>query len=248
MKLGVVIMARMGSSRLPGKVLKEVAGRSLLALLVERARRARGVDEVIVATSVEPSDDIIASRAPAMGASVFRGSEEDAFDRLLGAVEAHNLDFVVRVTGDCPLIDPGTIEAVGRMVQTGAYDYVTTDFVPQYPNGMGCEGYLRATIEKMHKASRRMDSDLTWLLARDPNMNFRIGQIEGSRWGDISRYRLTVDTPEDLDLVTRIITALAPTKRDFTLDDIVDLLHQHPDWATINAHVPQKSGPHRRTA
>ena len=248
MTIGCVVMARMGSSRLPGKVLKPVGGQPLLDLLVSRLRRVARLDHVILATSTDDRDTVIADRGLHLGIPVFRGSEDDTMDRFLGAVRAFKLDHVVRVTGDCPLIDPATVSHVVDRVATGAYDYVSTDLTPQYPNGMGCEGYLRQTLERMHQASRGMDTDQSWMLARDPAMGFRRGQIAASRWGDLSSYRLTVDTAEDLELITKIVEALMPHTPEFTLDDIVTLLRQNPDWVTINAHVLQKTGPHRRSA
>jgi spore coat polysaccharide biosynthesis protein SpsF len=248
MTVGIIIMARMGSSRLPGKVLKTAAGVPLLDLLVHRLRRVSNADTVVLATSVEARDDVVAERGSALGIPVFRGSENDTMDRFLSAIRAFDLSYIIRVTGDCPMIDPATVGEVVQLLTRERFDYVSTDLTLQYPNGMGCEGYTRRTIERMHAASRGMDTDQSWMLARDPAMNFRRGQIAASPLGDLSSYRLTVDTQEDFDLVSRIIETLAPKNYAFTLDDIVALLRENPEWVRINAHVAQKTGPHRRIA
>lgn len=237
----------MGSSRLPGKVLKEVCGRPLLDILVERVRRARRLDTVVIATSVERQDDAIADRGGPLGVAVFRGSEDDTMDRFLEAARWCGLDVAVRVTGDAPLIDPATIDAVVDTLVRGGFDYVSTDLVPQYPNGMGCDACTRTALERLHAASRGRDPDESWMLTRDPAIGLRCGLAPASRWGDLSRYRLTVDTPEDLDVVSRVAAELMPAKAAFDLDDIVTVLRQHEDWTHINAHVVQKTGPHRRS-
>lgn len=248
MKVGTIVVARMGSSRLPGKVLKQVEGRSLLDILLGRARRARRSDVLLVATSDTRVDDPIVAEAERLEVPTFRGSESDTMDRFYGATCAFGLDIAVRVTGDCPLVDPTTIDLVIETALRGDCDYVSTDLVPQYPNGMGCDAYTRAALERLHEASRDLDADQAWMLTRDPSIGLQCGLAPGSRWGDLSRYRLTVDTPQDFDLVGRVLSALLPGRPDFGLDDVVTLLERHPGWLVINAGVVQKTGPHKGTA
>jgi spore coat polysaccharide biosynthesis protein SpsF len=248
MRIGAVVMARMGSTRLPGKVLKDVAGKPLLGYLIDRLRRARRLDTVILATSDSAADNPIAAYGASLRVPVFRGSESDTVDRLLRAAEANSVELVIRVTGDCPLIDPSTVDQVAEKLIHGNYDYVSTDLTLQYPNGMGCEGFTRLAIARLHEASRGLDGDECWKLLRDPAMDFRSAQIAASPLGDLSRYRLTVDTAEDFELVSRIIRTLVPEKSEFSLEDIVALLRKNPSWTDINAHVLQRTGPHRRIA
>lgn len=247
MKVGAIIVARMGSSRLPGKVLKHVGGRSLLDVLIGQVRRARKLDEILVATSDTAIDDPIADEAKRLNVPVFRGREDDTMDRFYGAALASGLDLAVRVTGDCPLIDPATIDLVVDTALSHDFDYVSSDLVPQYPNGMGCDAYTRQALQRLHTASRGMDFDKAWMLTRDPAIALRCGLAPASRRGDLSRYRLTVDTPEDFELVSRVLTELFAANRDFGLDDVMGVMERRPDWQAINATIVQKTGPHRRT-
>ena len=183
MKVGVIIVARMGSSRLPGKILKQVTGRSLLDILIGQLRRARRPSVMLVATSDSYIDDPVAAEAKRLNVPVFRGSENDTMDRFYGAASAFGLDLAVRITGDCPLIDPATVDLVIDTALSGDFDYVSTDLVPQYPNGMGCDAYTKEALERLHLASRACDVDQAWMLTRDPAMGLCCGLAPGPHSG-----------------------------------------------------------------
>jgi spore coat polysaccharide biosynthesis protein SpsF len=243
----VIVMARMGSSRLPGKTLMTVAGEPLLQHLLHRLRRVQLAERIVVATSSEPQDDSIAAICDRIGVSVFRGSEIDTMDRFCCAAKAFNADIAVRVTADCPLIDPATVDLVIETIKNGGYDYVSTDLVPQYPNGMGCDAYSSTALVRLHEASRTVEAEQRWMLSRDSNIGLRCGSTPAPHFGDLSGYRVTVDTLQDLALVSKIVSAL-PDKYGYGLDDVITVLHCHPEWTKINAAVVQKTGPHRQRA
>lgn len=244
MTTAVVVMARMGSTRLPGKVLKEVLGRPLLAFLLERLKRAKRPERLVVATSMRDVDTPIVELAAREHVATFRGSEHDTVERLYLAARERSADPVIRVTADCPMIDPDTVDEVAEKIAGGAYDYVVTDGIPpRYPNGMGCEAFRASALERFYRGTRECDPEAAWESIRDPAFGFRVGVLPGPS-PSLGHHRWTVDTAEDLDLVSRVIETLYPAKPAFGLHDIAALLNAHPEWVAINAEVRQRTGPH----
>jgi len=243
----LIVMARMGSSRLPGKTLAPVGGRPMLGYLLDRLKRVRRAKRLVVATSHKTQDDPIVSFCEAEGVGVFRGDELDTFDRFKGAADAFGADIAVRVTGDCPLLDPATVDLVIDAIVAEKCDYVSTDLVPQYPNGMGCDAYARRAVEKIHIASRGGDPERSWMFTRESGLGLACASAPASRLGNLSAYRVTVDTPEDLMLVSKIVGAF-PAGAPIGLEEIVALLDANPDWRQINGAVRQKTGPHSLSA
>lgn len=237
----MVIQARMGATRLPGKPLKIVMGRPLLSYLIERVKRSKSVDQIVVATTLNPKDDEIFNYCKTLGIPCIRGSENDVLDRYLQAARAYNGDVIVRITADCPLIDPAVIdEAVDYYLEHfPMYDYVANTLVRKYPRGMDVEVFSRDALEaEAVKATNLEDREhVTSYLYRHPNI-FKIGSVVKDK--DDSHHRWTVDTPEDLVLITRILEEIYPIKPEFSFGDLLKLLEAHPDWSKINAHVVQK--------
>lgn len=238
----IFVIARMGSSRLPGKVLMRLADRTVLGFLLERMRRVTATGKIVIATSTDTLDDAIAAFAGDSGVALFRGSESDTVDRLYQAAKQQAADPVVRITADCPLLEAATVDAVIERICEGKADYVSTDLTPTFPNGMGCDALRFAALERIYDASRTMETDRAWERLSDPAWGLRRDTIDGP--SGASHYRLTVDTAEDLDLVRRIADALYRQNPAFGLNDIVALLDAHPDWLRINRDVVQKTGPH----
>jgi spore coat polysaccharide biosynthesis protein SpsF len=241
-KVVTVIQARMGSSRLPGKVLMPVAGRTLMSYLVERLRKAARVDELVVATTTHPRDDAIVVFCEAERIGVVRGSEQDVLSRFVVAARATRADVVVRVTADCPLLEPALVDrAVQVFVEGhGRPDYVSNMLPPTWPYGMAVEVFAAETLliadaEAIDPAERE---HVTPFIYRRPE-RFRIESLVLQP--DRSSERWTVDTPEDFELVSRILAELYPRKPGFLLEDVVALLDEHPDWRSINRHVRQKT-------
>lgn len=236
-----ITQARMSSTRLPGKVLREVQGKPLLLHHAERARRVRTLDAFMVATTVNPADDRVAATAAAAGFPVFRGSEDDVLSRFIQAAEHYRADIVVRLNADCPLIDPAVVD---HMVQAFLdrwpdIDYASNRLVHTYPRGLDAEiTTLAALREADAEAEIPEDREhVTYFIWHRPD-RYRLLNVPSER--DLKGHRWTVDTPEDFELVRRILDDLYPRKPEFTLQDCLDVLAEHPDWPSINAHVEQR--------
>ncbi|TLN21233.1 acylneuraminate cytidylyltransferase [bacterium] len=238
----VIIQARMSSTRLPGKVLKDIAGRPMLAWVVERARKAKTVTEVVVATTVEPADDPIAAFCEQMGYACTRGSLEDVLDRFYQTARQYRAGVIVRVTADCPLIDPGEIDHVVREFQRSGVDFAANRLPPPfgrtYPIGLDTEVCSFAALEH------------TWQAATEPYQRehvmpyiyeapgrFKVLRVDHDP--DYGELRWTVDTPQDLELVRAIFERMAG-RGDFTWLDVLELFQREPELARLNAGVGQK--------
>jgi len=239
-----IVQARMTSTRLPGKVLMPVLGRPLLAFQIERMRRARRLDRIVVATTVNATDDAIVAFCESAGVDVTRGSEADVLSRYVEAAQRFGAATVMRVTSDCPLLDPHLLDdAVDRFVSARASaagcDYFSNMLTPTFPYGlavelMTAEALLTAGAEAQDPQEREhVTPFIYWRPGR-----FRLESL--TMQPDLSTHRWTVDTPEDLELVSRILAALYPVNREFGIGDVLALLAQHPDWAKINAHIGQR--------
>jgi len=238
----LIIQARMGSTRLPGKVLKDIAGRPMLAWVVERARKAQSVTEVVVATTTEKSDDPIAAFCAQMGYACTRGSQNDVLDRYYQAARQFQADVVVRVTADCPLIDPAEIDHVVREFQQSGVDFAANRLPPPfgrtYPIGLDTEVCTFAALER------------TWREAKEPYQRehvmpyiyevpgrFKVLRVDHDPdYGDL---RWTVDTAQDLELV-RVIFERMAGRDNFGWLDVLELFQREPELARLNAGVGQK--------
>lgn len=242
MKKVLIVQARMGSTRLPGKVLKPVLGKPLLAYQVERLQRVKLADAVVLATTINDVDHLLVDFAQAHNLPCHRGSEEDVLSRYRGAAEEVGADVIVRVTADCPLIDPAVIdEVINAFVKAQPdCDYASNTLRRTYPRGMDCEVFGRKTLEiayaeAVEPAHRE---HVTPFMYQNPD-RFVLRSVEYE--SDHSDHRWTVDTVEDLALVSLILEHLYPENPCFTLEDCLSLLAQHPDWSRINAGVQQKA-------
>lgn len=240
MKVVAIIQARTGSTRLPGKVLIVVAGRTLLEHCLDRVAQSKLLDRVAVATTDDPADDAIVALCQSRGYPVHRGSEEDVLDRYVHAARAEGADVVVRITSDCPLIDPAVIDqVVAAFLHTDPPVDIASNTVDRtYPRGLDVECVAIAALEK------------AWRQEEDPalreHVTATIYQDDTSRLltvaqpTDRSALRWTVDTPEDLDLVRRILT----TDPEVTgQEHVLQILKEHPEWNRLNAHIQQKRLP-----
>ncbi|MCC6552000.1 MAG: NTP transferase domain-containing protein [Polyangiaceae bacterium] len=241
-----LIQARVGSSRLPGKVLAEVAGRSLLAHVVERLRRARALDAVWIATTDRPADDAIEAEAARLGVPVFRGSEDDVLDRFHGAAEAAGAGVVVRITADCPLLDPAEVDrVVGAFLRAAPeLDYAANMAAGdrRVPLGTSVEVLSRAALERAWREGRERHhrEHVTPYLYEDPG-RFRTLVLHPEDGVDRSAIRLTVDTPEDLAVVTAVLEAVEGQPDSFSLEAALRFLDAHPEIRRLNAEVRQRA-------
>ena len=239
MRTVAIVQARTGSTRLPGKVLMPLLGEPVLLHVMRRMQRARTPDVVIVATTTAPGDDPIEALAHEHGWPYVRGSEDDLLDRYLLAARSEGADRVIRVTSDCPVIDPGLVDDVVAALEREAADYASNTLPPRtYPRGLDVEAFTMAALEQ----AGREDTDpatrehATPWLYRNPD-RFRLVRVAGER--DLSEHRWTLDTPEDYALLTRIYEGLGDDA--FGWLDVLALVEANPDWSELNRHVPQKA-------
>lgn len=241
MKVGAIIQARMSSTRLPGKILKKVLGKSLLEYQIERIKRAKSIDQIIVATTINECDNPIVGLCQQMEIPCCRGSEEDVLSRYYEAALEFHIDAIVRLTSDCPLIDPDVIDKVVYyfLENAGRFDYVSNTLARTYPRGMDTEIMSLKALEAAynHAAESADREHVTAYLYRNPE-RFRLDSVRFQT--DESRHRWTVDTPEDFQLIQKIITELYSTTPRFTLQDVLEVIKKHPEWPEINAHIEQK--------
>jgi spore coat polysaccharide biosynthesis protein SpsF len=237
----IIVQARMTSTRLPGKVLMEVRGKSLLEYQIERLRQVRLADELVIATTTNDTDQPIVELCERLGAAYYRGSEEDVLSRYYEAATQSGADVVVRVTSDCPLIDPGVMDEVIALYinNRDKYDYVSNTLERTYPRGLDTEVFSMAALEKAYNEAREQPEreHVTLFIYRRPE---QFPLANSSSATDYSYHRWTVDTPEDFALIKRIFMGLYPVNSRFTWLEVLDLLNENPEWVEINAGVKQK--------
>lgn len=240
MKIGIVIQARMGSTRLPGKMLMPVVGNdTVLDWVLARVRQCQKASEVIVATTTLAQDDELAEQARARGARVYRGAEEDVLERFVGAAEEYALDALVRITGDCPLIEAPLIDGVIERGREGGGDYIST---AGYPRGSGDAEFV--TVEALGKADARAGNRTayrehvtTYVLAHPEE--FVIEMLKAPAKWQRPEVRLCVDEMADLEVVRRVCAYFAP-RRDMSVGEILGYLDANPEVARLNRGVKQK--------
>ncbi|WP_310829670.1 glycosyltransferase family protein [Paenibacillus pedocola] len=243
MRIVAIIQARMGSTRLPGKIMKEVVNKPLLEYQIEQVRRSRTIDQIVIATTTKDAEQPIIDLCKRMSVDYYRGPEEDVLSRYYQAACCYGADTVVRLTSDCPLVDPAVIDEVitAFLSHSAGYDYVSNTMERTYPRGYDVEVFSMKVLEQAFKeaGSAAEREHVTSYLYGHPEV-FRVGQVKQTP--DLSAYRLTVDTEEDFELMARVITALCGKSIEwFTLGDVVSILQEHPEWILINAHIEQKN-------
>jgi spore coat polysaccharide biosynthesis protein SpsF (cytidylyltransferase family) len=241
--IAAVVQARMGSSRLPGKTLADIGGRPMLGRLVDRARLIPGVEQVVIATTDRPADAAILRFAEAEGLPASAGSEQDVLDRVYRAATRFGVSVIVRVTPDCPMLDP---EVSGRVLaafgrREGTVDYVSNVHPPTFPDGLDTEVFSRGALEAAWRETRlRSDREhVTAYIWRQPE-RFRLANVANAR--DLSALRWTVDTASDLEFARAVHAALDGPGRVFGMDDVLRLLESRPDLRGINAGQRRNEG------
>jgi spore coat polysaccharide biosynthesis protein SpsF len=237
---GIVVQARLDSSRFPNKVLADLHGEPMIVRQIERLRRVPGVDHVIVATTDRPVDDRLADRLAAVpGVGLFRGAEHDVLARFVAAAAAFDLDTVARVTGDCPLIDPGVVARVFAAFEAeAACDYASICRPRSYPHGFDVEIVSRRALKI---AGREVidpfdrEHVLVYIFTRPERFRCINLSAPDPRWRDV---RLTVDYPADLELAQAVYRALYDAKPDFDFADMKILFERQPALLELNRNVP----------
>ncbi len=239
MRTVAIVQARMGSTRLPGKVLKDVGGRSMLARVLERTAGAKLLDRVVVATTTAPGDDAVVKECRARKVPVFRGSEEDVLDRYHGAALEHDADPIVRITSDCPLTDPGIVDDVLELYHTERPDYASNVVSRTFPLGLDVEVVRQSALEVAWKEAKKPYErvHVTPFIYQNAD-RFRLSTLKAKE--NYSRLRWTVDTPQDLEFVRAVYARLGSDGR-FGWRDVLELLDREPALENINRGVSQKS-------
>jgi spore coat polysaccharide biosynthesis protein SpsF len=233
-----IIQARMGSTRLPGKVVADIHGRPMLWYVVQRTRAAETLDEVVVATTTEPADNVIVAFCREHKVGCFRGSEQDVLDRYYQAARKHDAEAVVRITSDCPLIDPEVIDRTVRAFLDKQPDYASNSVVRTYPRGLDTEVMTFRALElAWHEARHPYQRAHVTPYIYENQGQFKILSVTGDQ--DHSAYRWTVDTPEDLAFV-RAVYARCEGEGSL-LSDVMRLLEREPELVEINRSVAQKA-------
>ncbi len=244
MRTVAIIQARMSSSRLPGKVLEDIAGQPMLVRVLERARRAKTVDDVMVATTTDPSDDPIEAMCRERGYPWYRGSMFDVLDRYYGAARLARADMIVRVTADCPVIDPAVIDQVVQAFHAQSADFACNRLPPPWkrtwPIGLDTEVCSFAGLERAWKeAGLPYEREHVMPFFYDAAGRFKVVVVDHDP--DYGAQRWTVDTAEDLQLLREIFAHFQGSDA-FSWLDVLRLVESEPQLLQINAGVRHKIG------
>lgn len=238
-----IIQARMGSTRLPEKVLADILGKPMVQRVIERVKAAMLLDRVILATTVEEQDTPLVNLSESLDVEVFRGSVDDVLDRYYQAARFFEVDVVVRVTADCPLIDPGIIDRAIQVFLEGEYDHVSTAYpVSTFPDGLdvwifSMEALGKAWEEATLRSEREHVTPYIW---ENPHI-FRLKTVTNTE--DLSELRWTVDEENDLQFVREVYSHLDDgTERIFGMQEILHLLERYPEIRKINQGIKRDEG------
>lgn len=239
MKTVVIIQARMGSTRLPGKVMKQLKGKTVLQHVVDRVCEVNGIDQITIATTKQKIDDEIADESLKIGTTVYRGSEEDVLTRYYEAALESHADIIIRITSDCPLIDPAVISQILKFYQNSEYDYVSNTLSRTYPRGLDVEVFSFSSLKKAYDEALHPEyrEHVTPYIYNNPE-RFNIYDYQSQE--NNSQYRWTLDTAEDWLLINKIYDALYEDDQVFGWMSIKEFMEQNPSLSEINAHVEQK--------
>jgi spore coat polysaccharide biosynthesis protein SpsF len=241
-RIVAIVQARMGSTRLPGKVLADIAGQPMLVREVERAQRATTLDELVVATTFERADDPVAELCASRGYACYRGHPTDVLDRCYQAAREYRADVIVRLTGDCPLIDPGVVDDTVRVFLEASppYDLVANRLAEgrTFPIGLDTEVCSCEALEAAwREASDPYEREHVLPFIYEHRDRFRVVLYRGKE--DYGHLRWTVDAPEDLEVVRRVFAHFSG-RDDFTWLDVLELFREDPTLVSINANVEHR--------
>jgi len=241
MKIVATIEARMTSSRLPGKVMLPAAGKSMLEHLVNRLKQVRSINEIVVATTINATDDCLVEEAHRIGVKSFRGSEEDVMERVIGAAASTNADIVVEITGDCPIIDPLLVEQTIQMFLHNDCDYASNAHVRSYPDGMDVQVYNLTTLKKSFSMTNDpLDHEhVTAHIIRHPEIFRQVALVAAPDcfWPELG---LTLDEQQDYQLLKHLIESLGAANEYFSCREAINYLCNNPQLLELNAAVKRK--------
>ncbi|MCX9085017.1 MAG: glycosyltransferase family protein [Candidatus Methanoperedens sp.] len=240
-KVVAIIQARMGSTRLPGKVVKEIAGKPMLYHVINRVKHSKELNDIVIATTNLKEDSQILDLASELGVKSYAGSENDVLDRYYRSAIISKAEVIVRITADCPLVDPNVIDKVVRYYLINDFDYVGTSIIPTYPDGIDVEVFSFTALEKAWSESKLSSEreHVTPYIWKNLNI-FRIGNLKNDE--DISYMRWSVDEQRDLEFVRKIYNNLYKKDEMFYIEDILNLLKKNPELEDINKGIIRNEG------
>ncbi len=240
-KIAAIIQARMESTRLPGKVMKGLKGKPVLWHVIERVKQSKNIDQIIVATTIHKKDKIIYDKVKEWEVKAYQGSEEDVLARYYEAANKNNIETIVRITSDCPLIDPHVIDEMVEYYNNNDYTLVTnagSDLKNRtYPRGLDTEVFSFEVLEKAYKKTgeKYQREHVTPFIYENYDDVYYYKNIK-----DLSNYRITLDTKEDFELIKALYDRLYQGKHDFYLNDIINVLNKNKELLKINQNIKQK--------
>ncbi|MCT4633500.1 MAG: glycosyltransferase family protein [Firmicutes bacterium] len=241
-KVVATIEARMTSSRLPGKVLLDLAGKPALQHIVERLRRSNYIDDVVVATTINKTDDPIINLCDNIGCKYYRGSEEDVLLRVLDTAKSVDAELLVEITGDCPVIDHRHTDQLIELFESDNYDYVANTIKRTYPRGFDTQVFPVKVLEKVNELTKDPydHEHVSVYIYTHPEM-FKLGNIEAPEHLNHPELEITLDTKEDYELISRLYRDLYPLDNEFSAEDVVKYLLENTEIAEIVKNIQRKN-------
>ena len=245
-----IIQARMSSSRLPGKAMMQIRGLPLLYYVINQVKQSKKLDNFVIATTTLPGDDKIASYSRSLGLDTFRGSVMDVMDRYYQCAKKFRASIIVRISSDCPLIDPRVIDDCISKFENSQLDYLSNTIRKEngkwiyhlngFPAGFAVEAYTFDALEKAWKSAKKPSEreHVSFLIKNNP-YSFKLKNFENNE--DMSNIRLTVDHKIDFDLIKKIIESFQKDEI-FTMNKVIKFLNQNPELKQSNAHIPFNEG------
>jgi glutamate-1-semialdehyde 2,1-aminomutase len=239
MKIVAIVQARMGSTRLPNKVMKPIGGIPMIELLLSRLSRSKEIDQIVVATSIDTRNQPLVDHVRKLGYSCEQGSENDVLDRYVQAARAHGADVVVRITGDCPVVDPELVDECIRRFKTSGVDYFCNNYPPTYPDGLDIEVCSFNVLEQSwRETDKPFNREHVTPYLREPGL-FKTALMQ--HFEDLSSLRWTVDESADFSVIEKVFLHFHPST-DFTWGDVLSLQRQQPEIFNINQHIIRNEG------
>lgn len=241
-RIAAIIQARMGSTRLPNKVLAKIEEHPMIWHLVQRLKNSKYKPEIIIATTTSEKDKLILDIVKELNVKSFAGSVDDVLDRYYQAAKKFNIDIIIRITADCPLIDPEILDEILKFYLKNEYDYVSNTHPPTYPDGLDVEILSFDILERAWKEAKLASEreHVTAFIWKNEDL-FNLGNFSNKEV-DLSKMRWTVDEKEDLEFVREVYKNLYTKKKIFLTSDILNLLRNKPELMKINNQFTRNEG------
>jgi spore coat polysaccharide biosynthesis protein SpsF len=240
-KFDAIIQARMSSYRMPGKVMKKIKSKPILWYQIQRLKKIQSVKRIFISTTDKKTDDVIEKFCKQNDVNCFRGSEKNCIKRIVDTIMYNNLENIIFLTGDCPIIDVKIIQKAMKLFNLQKYEYVGNSFVRSYPDGMDVQIFKKKTILKAYKlAKSKLQKEHVTLSIKQNSTKFKILNFTSPKNVFYPELGLTLDQKEDFDLIKKILSYFLNKNFFFSCLDIINLLKNKPEWVEINRHVKRK--------